>query len=82
MSEKCFNCGERTEQTVYTDDDVELCEACYLEVPTEVETGIRAAAVRGSVLERVTEVGPCPACRRLTVKTDDGGTRCLYCAEG
>lgn len=31
-------------------------------------------------LVAVTEVGPCPVCGRQTVKTDGGGTRCLYCA--
>jgi hypothetical protein len=81
MEEKCFNCGE-AEAVAVTADDVWLCESCLLECPVE-DTGEnrqRLALVKGKALERVTEIGPCPACGTQTVKDDDGGTRCLKCA--
>lgn len=81
MEGKCFNCGE-AEAVAITADDVELCASCLHECPTDDtdENRQRFALVKGSALERVTEVGPCPACGYQTVKDDDGGTRCLRCA--
>lgn len=35
MSATCVNCGESMDRVFTTDDDVDLCAACYRAVPSE-----------------------------------------------
>lgn len=52
-----------------------------LEVPiSRLISNAIEEVIHGSELERVNEVGPCPACGEQTLKVDTGGTRCVSCA--